>query len=227
MLKESEERLLTNEDFPSKNKSQGLFVDDHDGPVKGGVAYIKQDENNLQRQQLIVHGAAPISESAAVGVSYKYLDDTRSNRSKHSVKHQSTIGFTQILDNKTIIGMILVDPTRTTPNEERLIAGFQYQVADKLNLIGDVGTQFTKDVKDKYLWRAAAQLQLFDDFFFRIGKFHDNVRESKGTGWGVGWIGPKLGIEFAQKMSEQYSRRTYIYKDETLIDTSISAIIKF
>ena len=107
------------------------------------------------------------------------------------------------------------------------MGGLQYSFADKLTLIADVGTQYTKDVKEKYIWRAAVQLQMFEDFFFRVGKFYDNVRQTKGTGWGIGWVGPKLGVEFAQKLSDQFGDKLYIYHDETLVDTSISAIIKF
>jgi hypothetical protein len=133
----------------------------------------------------------------------------------------------QVLDDKTIIGLTLVDPTRSTPGEERAYAGLQYSFAEKLTLIADVGAQFTKDVKDQYLWRGAVQLQLFDDFFFRVGRYYDNIRENKGYGWGVSWIGPRLGVEFAQKFSEQFGDDMYVYHDETLVDTSISAIIKF
>ena len=201
-------------------------MSEHDGPVKGGVAIIKQDENKFQRSQYIAHGSGPISESSSIGVNYRYIDDTRSGRSGHDISHQNTLGYTQVLDESTIIGLVLVDPTRTTPNEERLWAGFQYNIAEKLTLIGDVGTQYTKDVKEKHIWRGAVQLQLFDDFFFRVGKFYDNVRENKGTGWGVGWLGPKLGVEFAQKISDQFGTG-YIYEDESMVDTSISAIIKF
>lgn len=226
---ESDDRDATNDDFPNPNKSQGLFMSDHDGPVKGGFAYLTQDENNYQRTQIITHAAAALSDSTALGLSYKYITDTlpRGYSNRHSVSHQASMGVTHVLDPKTIIGLILVDPTRTNPGEERLLAGLQYSFADKLSLIADAGTQYTKDVKDKYIWRGAVQLQLFDDFFFRVGKFYDNIRESKGTGWGIGWIGPKLGVEFAQKFSEQFGKYSYIYNDETLVDTSISAIIKF
>lgn len=229
LRKESDDRTVINDDFPSRNKSQGLFISDHDGPVKGGVAYLKQDENNFERDQIIAHGGAPIGDKTSMGVTYKFITDVlpKGRRNRHSTHHQNTIGTTHILDEKTIFGLVLVDPTRTTPNEERLMVGFQYAVADKLNLIGDVGSQYTKDVKDKHIWRAAVQLQLFSDFFFRVGKFYDNVREEKGTGWGVGWVGPKLGVEFAQKFTEQFGKNNYIYQDETLVDTSLSAIIKF
>jgi hypothetical protein len=172
---------------------------------------------------------ASISDSTAMGFTYRYLEDSRPKqfRHRHEVSHQLSLGMTHILDEKTIFGLILVDPTRTTKNEERAIAGIQYSFADKLTLIADAGTQYTQDARDKYLWRGAIQLQLFDDFFIRVGKFYDNIRESKGTGWGVGWIGPKLGVEFAQKFSEQFGKDSYIYRNETLVDTSLSAIIKF
>ena len=202
---------------------------DHDGPVKGGLAYLKQDENNYQRQQIVTHGAAALSPSSSVGISYRYLQDTlpKNSKHRHQINHQFSMGMIHVLEEKTIIGLVLIDPTRTTPGEERAMGGLQYAFADKLTLIIDVGTQYTKDVKDKYLWRGAVQLQLFDDFFFRVGKFYDNMRASKGYGWGVGWVGPKLGVEFAQKFTDQFGDKSYIYHDETLVDTSISAIIKF
>jgi len=229
LRQDSDKRDVMGDDFPSQNKSQGFFMSDHDGPVKGGVAYIKQDENNYQRTQIVSHGAAALGDSTAMGLTYRYLQDVRpvAFRHRREISHQLSLGMTHILDEKTIFGLVLVDPTRTTKNEERAIAGIQYSFADKLTLIADAGTQYTKDARDKYLWRAAIQLQLFDDFFFRIGKFYDNIRESKGTGWGIGWIGPKLGVEFAQKISEQFGKDSYIYRNETLVDTSLSAIIKF
>jgi hypothetical protein len=226
---QSEERKNANDDFPGQNTTQGLFMADHDGPVKGGVAYLKQDENNYQREHIITHGAAPIGESTSMGLSYHYLQDVlpKGSSNRHQSHHQLTAGLVQIVDDKTVVGLVLVDPTRTTPNEERLIAGLQYAFADKLTLIADVGTQYTEDVKEKYLWRGALQLQLFDDFFFRAGKFYDNIRGTKGFGWGAGWIGPRLGVEFAQSLSDQFSDNSYVYHNETLVDTSISAIIKF
>ena len=226
---ENDLRDTNNDDFASRNKSQGIFMSDHDGPVKGGIAYLMQDENDYERKQLITHGAAALGEQTSMGFAYKYIQDVKPAGSprRHETSHQMTVGLTQVLDDKTLMGLVLVDPTRTTPGEERALIGFQYTITDRLSLIADAGTQYTQDVKDKYLWKAAVQLQLFDDFFFRIGKFYDNVTEFKGTGWGLSWIGPKLGVEFAQKFSEQYGKDSYIYQDEQLVDTSISAVIKF
>jgi hypothetical protein len=225
----SDEREAALDDFPSQNKSQGYFMSDHDGPVKGGVAYTQQEENSYQRDQFITHGSAALSVSTGMGFAYRYIKDSlpKGSPNRHQIHHQISLGFTHVLDEKTIIGVVLNDPTRTTPGEERALGGLQYAFADKLTLIADIGTQYTQNARDKYVWRGAVQLQLFDDFFFRIGKFYDNIRFSKGYGWGASWIGPRLGVEFAQKLSSQFGDNSYVYHDETLVDTSISAIIKF
>jgi hypothetical protein len=226
---ESEERKNLNDNFSNTNRSQGLFVSDNDGPLKGGFAYLTQNENDHQRKQLVGHTAASIGSTAAFGVTYKYLTDTlpQGENNRHRVQHLMTLGMSYIIDNDTSLGLVLNDPTLSSSGEERLIGGFQYALASRLTLMADIGTQFTQDVKQNHLWRAAAQLQLFDDFFFRVGQFHDHIRGEKGHGWGLSWVGPRLGVEFAQKISEQFRKEGYLYKGEGLMDTSLSAIIKF
>ena len=59
--------------FPKSNRSQGVFLADNSNTVKGGVAYISQDENKFERSRMVLHGAAPMGMSTSVGVSYSYL----------------------------------------------------------------------------------------------------------------------------------------------------------
>ena len=229
LQKSHDDRDTLPDNFPNNNRTQGLFMADHSGPVKGGVAYIDQKENGYERQRMALHGAAPISNSTSIGVSYNYITDTypRKFSDRHKLHHQASFGVNHIVDEDTILGIVILDPTRTTPNEERVIAGFQYSLGDRFNLMGDFGAQHTKNVSKKYLWRAAVQLNIFSDFYLRVGQFYDNITEMKGTGWGASWIGPRFGVEFAQKYSEQFGTGNYIYETEKLVDTSLSAIIKF
>ncbi len=226
--KDNDTRTAAQDQFPKNNRSQGFFMADHSGTVKGGVAYITQDENKYERERMVLHGAAPIGNATAMGLSYNYIRDElpKTFKNHRKIHHQASIGVTHIIDEDTILGLVVIDPTRTTPGEERAIAGFQYNLADRFMLIGDVGAQFTKNVSKKYLWRGAVQLNIFSDFFIRAGQFYDNVAEQKGTGWGVGWIGPRFGVEFAQKYAKQFESG-YVYKDEKIVDTSLSAILKF
>jgi hypothetical protein len=227
---ESDDRVNQNDDFPGGNVSQGYFMADHSGPLKGGLSYLKQQENNYHRKQLVLHGAAPIGAATAFGVSYRYQEDNLAPKhgQRHHVNHQLYLGTVHIIDENTILGLTLIDPTRTTPGEERALFGFQYALASRVTLIADVGAQYSKAFNKQYLWRGAAQISLFDDFFLRAGRFYDNVRLLKGYGWGVGWLGPRLGIEFAQRYSDQFGREnSYVYYQESLVDTALSAIIKF
>jgi hypothetical protein len=221
-------RDSTLDKFPNTNRSQGLFMADHTGPVKGGVAYITQEENHYERERMVVHGAGAIGSSTSLGLSYNYISDKNppSYKDRHQIHHQATVGLTHIIDEDTILGLVVLDPTRSTPGEERAIAGFQYSLADRFMIMGDFGAQYTKSVSENYLWRGAVQLNIFSDFFIRAGQFYDKIVFQKGTGWGVGWIGPRFGVEFAQKYSQQFESG-YVYQDEKLVDTSLSALLKF
>lgn len=224
LQKESDQCVTDNNPFPGSNRSEGFFMSDNSGPVRGGLAYISQKENGLKRSRFNFHGAAPIGKQTAMGARYSFIED---KNQKYKSRHQSALGLTHIVDEKMIFGLVLIDPTRATPNEERVIAGVQFAIADRLTLIGDVGAQFTKALTKKYLWRAAVQITLFNDFFIRGGQYYDNIYEMKGTSWGAGWVGPRFGIEFAQKYSQQFGSGFYLYEDEKIVDTSLSAIIKF
>ena len=222
-------RDATPEPFPGNNRSQGLFLSDNSGPIKGGTAYITQEENDFERQRMVLHGAAPMSQTSAVGVTYSYIQDRRppTFKKRNKIHHQTSIGITHILDQDTVLAVLILDPTRTTPGEERAWAGFQYTLADRFTLLGDVGARYTRDVSQYYIWRAAVQMNIFSDFFVRFGQFYDNVQKFKGTGWGMGWVGPRFGVEFAQKHSEQFKSGYYVYEGESILDSSLSAVIKF
>lgn len=222
-------RDTNNDSFAKQNRSQGVFLSDSSSGIKGGAAYIQQNENRFHRQRMVLHGASSMGPKSSMGVTYNYLQDEnpKTVRDRHQTHHQLSLGMIHFVDDQTVLGLVLTDPTRTTPGEERLLAGFQYQLAPRFVVIGDVGARYTKSFSENYLWRAALQVNIFSDFFIRGGQFYDKTTESKGTGWGASWIGPRFGVEFAQKVSDYYGKTNYVYKNEKLVDTSLSAIMKF
>lgn len=229
LQKENQLRNATGHDFPALNRSQGLFLSDNSGPVKGGMAYLTQNENQYERKQIVLHGAVPMGPSSAMGVSYSFLEDGRPRNfvDRYKTHHRASVGITHILDRDTVLAIVVLDPTRTTPGEERAIAGFQYTLADRFTIIGDIGAQFTRDVSSHYLWRGSVQMNIFSDFFLRLGQFFDNIQKMKGTGWGLSWMGPRFGVEFSQRQSEQFASGFSFYPKEKIIDNSLSAVIKF
>jgi hypothetical protein len=226
---EADERKTIPDKFSKQNLSQALFISDYSGKVKGGVAYIDQAENHYSRNRAIFHAAAPLGKTSAMGVSYNYISDKlpSGTKDRHQVHHQATVGFTEILSEDLSMGLVIKDFTRSTRGEERALLGWQYNLTSKIVAMVDVGAQYSKAFSKKNLWRAALQLNVFEDVFVRGGKFEDNIQDFRGYGWGIGWVGPRLGIEFAQKMSDQVGPNNYLYKGERIVDTSISALIKF
>ena len=178
---------------------------------------------------MVFHAAAPVGADAAVGLSYNYIQDrlpkTYGDRSR--VHHQMRLGSTFIVSDKTVVGLVMVDPTRTNPGDERILLGLQQGITESIMFIADVGSQYSKNVQEKSLWSVALQANVFSDFFLRAGRNYDNITKFRTTGWGISWIGPRLGLEFAQKFSDSFGSNTYIYKKESLVDTSISALVKF
>jgi hypothetical protein len=229
LKKENDLRNSIPDKFAKRNESQGVFLSDHSDTLKGGVAYITQTENDYKRERLILHSSSMIGEKSSMGLSYRYTMDKRPSTTspRHKNFHQATIGTMHVVDDHTIIGLVITDPTRSNSGDERAIGGIQYELAERVTIIADAGFQYTKAYNKAYVWSGAVQLKLFDDFFIRAGQFYDNVRKFKGTSWGASWLGPRLGIEFAQKFSDQFGKNSYIYQDETIVDTSLSAIIKF
>jgi hypothetical protein len=221
-------RDANNDPFAKQNRSQGVFVSDSSSGLRGGVAYTDQKENHFERTRAIFHASSAMGAKSAVGITYNYIQDTRPSGTpdRHQVQHQANAGLIQVIDEDTTLGLVMTDVTRTTPGEQRLLAGFQYHIAKKFVLIGDLGVDYTGNFSEDNLWRGAIQINLFDDFFLRGGTFNDAITKSKGNGWGAGWVGPRFGVEFAQKLSEYYST-AYLYKNEKIVDTSLSAIIKF
>src|SRR5690606_6109862 len=67
LQKESDERVADNNPFPSSNRSEGYFMSDNGGPVRGGLAYINQKENGFKRSRFNFHGAALIGKQTSMG----------------------------------------------------------------------------------------------------------------------------------------------------------------
>src|SRR5690606_12933771 len=99
-------------------------LSDHSSAVKGGVAFLQQQENGYERENYTIHGSVPMSPNSSMGVRYAYLQDhlPSGSKNRHRTHHQASIGVSYIIDPKTVLGLVVIDPTRTTPAEERAIA---------------------------------------------------------------------------------------------------------
>lgn len=217
------------EKFPKNARSQGYFVSDNKGPVKGGLAYTQQKENSFERERLSMHAASLVGKQGAFGLNYQYLQDTfpKNASPRRDFSHVLNAGFTYILLDGLTFGAVARDLTRTLEKEDKAILGLQYALTEKINVLFDYGFLYTRGFNKHFNWAAATQLSIFKDFFVRGGLFEDQLTHFKGYSWGASWVGPRLGVEFAQRFSEQTAKGTYINKGESLVDTSLAFFLTF
>jgi len=226
---QSPNRVSQNNKFSSRAQSQGLFVSDYSGPVKGGLAYLRQVENKFEREKFVLHGASASNKETAIGASYGYerLKEPVSSSNRHQINHFLNIGVTHIVAQRTILGLVVKDALKTVTDGQAVKAGIQQGLSDNILLLADVGFQGKKSFSKTYEWNTALQLTLFDDFFLRAGLSYDELHQYRSKGWGFAWMGPKLGLEFAQRFSTALAKNTYLYENERIIDTSLSAFVSF
>ncbi len=214
-----------------KTRSQAAFASDHSGQLKGGISYQNQRENGYTRTRYTLHGASMTGKNSSVGILYRYTEDERPERfhkNQHKTFNQLVLGSTVVLTDDLTFGLVVVDPTKSNKGDERILTGFQYSITQKFLLLADAGMQQSRSFQSRYLWRAAVQFNLFSDFYIRAGKFYDHITFFEGSGWGVSWIGPKLGLEFSQKFSERLpEKNTYLFEKEKIVDTTLSAVVRF
>jgi hypothetical protein len=90
--------------------------------------------------------------------------------------------------------------------EREVILGTKFKVTEKVLLYIDPRARLGKGLElpqnPVVAYEAGGELQVLKDFYFRAGTFknimHPDVREkSRGFGYGVGWVAPRMSFDFA------------------------------
>lgn len=90
--------------------------------------------------------------------------------------------------------------------ERELILGTKFKVTEKVLLYVDprarLGNRLDLPQNPVLAYEAGGEFQIFKDFYFRMGAFrnimHSDVREkSRGFGYGLGWVAPRMSFDFA------------------------------
>ncbi len=229
--KKNPERLADGRRAAASQHSEGYFLFDNTGVLKGGFSFQRQSEDAFSRERMTVTLAGPVTPEVSLGVIYRHTTDSRPprySRHRHHISHPLVLGMSWVQSENFILGLVWEDPSRATPGESRAIAGLQYGLTDALLLIGDAGGDPTADFQDRHLWRGALQMNVFSDFFARAGYYEDKTVNLRGFAWGLSWTGPKLGIDFAMKDSRQIDdEKDYLYPKERVRDLSFAVSLQF
>ncbi len=197
--------------------------------LRGSVALIKHNEGPSSLEQFNVSLASTIGKSSSMGIAYRNVQkeyDYRGTRIREDYKI-FVPGVFHAVSNDLSIGLTLIDPTRESINETKAVVGFQYRILDMMLIMLDLGADYEGPMSDTSVVRAATQIKVFDDFFLRFGAFEDKDLKERGTGFGVGWVGPKLVFNFAIRNTKVSESEELRQENQDIKDTSFSVAYRF
>jgi len=175
----------------------GFIASDSKGRFKGSVSYQKHEEGQSQKKRWAIAIASPFGESSAIG--FTYSTTKKKNETTKSQYSNVVLGLSHILDESFSFGLTVQDPFKKDAEFYTGVIGIQYSYKRLITLMADLGGKYNLDLEGESIYKGAVQIKVFEDFFLRLGTSTDNSTKEKATGAGVGWVQPKLSINFAVK----------------------------
>jgi hypothetical protein len=107
-----------------------------------------------------------------------------------------------------VIGENLVTSSETSQLglEREVILGTKFKITEKVLLYADprarLGSSSERSDNPALAYEAGGEFQIFKDLYLRMGTFrnilHPDLRlRSRGFGYGIGWVAPRLSFDFA------------------------------
>lgn len=187
-----------------KPKNTGVVVADGNAALSGSLSYVHQEEGVMKRKRWGLSTSAPLNERSAFGASIRKSKDENTLTKTSEDYYQTVFGVTHAIDQQTSLGLIAYDVFNSKGDATKAIAGIQHVFVDYITIAFDIGGNYKADeISDTLLTRGSIQLRVLDDFYLRFGAFNEKELEEKGNAYGLAWISPKLGFEFALKSTTQ------------------------
>jgi hypothetical protein len=94
---------------------------------------------------------------------------------------------------------VAVDPLKKHSTDTKALIGFQLSYQNFFSAMADIGANYTKDLGESFLYRAALQMRLLSDLYLRLGIFRDLGLKEQGNGFGAAWVTPRIAVDFGVK----------------------------
>ena len=212
-----------------KKKNLIFIASDSSSRLKSSFAYIKSNNLSEKRKQINIATAIPLSEKSSIGISYQHIKQSflYNNISISEKYSQLNIGVLHAISESFTLGLLAVDPMKKAVNQTRAIIGVQYRFAHFLTFLLDLGANYNRPLHKTVLYRVAIQSKVLGTFYTRFGIFEDKQHQRRGSGFGIGWVQPKLVINFAIKNTNQSELKEFQQYKAKLRETSISLAYQF
>ena len=211
-----------------KPKNTGVVLADGNPSLSGSLSYVQQEEGSFERKRWGLTASSPLSKKSAFGMSFRKTTDEDVINNKKIDYYQTVFGITHAIDQQTSLGIVAYDAFNSAGDETKALVGVQHIFADYVTLAFDFGGNYKADeISDSLLYRGSVQIRLMDDFYLRFGAFNDKAREEKGNGFGLGWVQPRLGFEFALQNTKQKVNPVLARNETKMREASFAVSLRF
>jgi hypothetical protein len=209
----------------SETDDIAFIASDSKGALKGTLGYIKQSQNNTVHKKITGSLSSLVGKKSSMGFSYSYNKETTDGLQEKS--KEFNVGVFHAMSPKFSLGMVAVNPFISTSKDTKGMIGLQYTFQDFISIMLDAGADYTKVLSETIVYKAGAQLKIYNDFFLRFGMFDDKSLKEKGSGAGIGWVQPRLTMEFAIKNTKILEDEILNQQQQDLKETSFSVSYRF
>lgn len=211
----------------NKGQAEIYQISDTSSPLKGTFSYQNQARNGFSRKKLVSSLASHIGPKTSIGFIYSYNFLNTPFLNKQDTFHQGTIGLTHVFNNRTSFGIVVEDPFLSNSEESQIKTGFQFALFQNTLFIQDFSKSLKEQKNKGITSRSAIQINAFADFYIRAGLFSDILLNTKGTAYGLSWVGPKLSFDLAIMKSEFVKNTLLNFKGEKDVESSLAVSIRF
>ena len=169
---------------------------------QAGVGYTKREDSSA-----VNIGASRIAiERLAVGIGSKFIINNQTRKmTADFIYSTSYIGLFETVYTSFVIDNLLNNFSRT------FYLGLKYNPTKNVNVFLDPFYSPTYNLGKKAGFHLGVELGLLADFAFRIGKFQNGEIPSLNTrgdgfGLGLGWMGPRISLDYAFARATQTDR---------------------
>lgn len=211
-----------------KPKNTAFVIADGNGNLSGSLSYVEQNEESIKRKRWGFSMSSPLSAQSAFGVSVRKTKDE--NLSTHSeIKYyQTVLGITHSIDPETSLGIVAYDIFNSKGKATQALFGIQHRFVEYITLAFDLGGNYkSSEISKNLLYRGGIQIKILDDFYARFGAFNNKELKETGDGLGLGWVQPKLALEFALKNTTQKANLLLNKEERKIKETSFALSFRF
>lgn len=195
--------------YTNNDEQESIIISDAKGSLKGSFGFQNQYEGGEQRKRYSSAMAGPIGPKSSMGFSYHYTRDYNrvdTINLEEEDYHQINAGVYHAISPEFSIGAVVNDILSEKEEDHRVILGMQYTLKGFITIMADAGSDYRKELSERFLYKTALQMKFYSDFHVRAGAFRDSFLKEKGNGAGVSWTGPKLMVDLALKNTTPYAQ---------------------